>query len=97
MTYLFRYLKPVVLQAQVNLRDAVYSTKLYHLKGILLRKYFANSAKIGKKDIRVKQMPVDVCSLNSGDVFLLDNNTIIYQWMGKSCNRMEKVNVSFLV
>eukprot|EP01127_Copromyxa_protea_P016124 TRINITY_DN4742_c0_g1_i1.p1 TRINITY_DN4742_c0_g1~~TRINITY_DN4742_c0_g1_i1.p1 ORF type:complete len:860 (+),score=208.65 TRINITY_DN4742_c0_g1_i1:38-2581(+) len=71
-----KYLKPVVLQAQVNLRDAEYPTKLYHLKG--------------KKDIRVKQMPVSVSSLNAGDVFLLDNNTIIYQWMGKSCNRMEK-------
>lgn len=35
-------------------------------------------------------MPVSVQSLNSGDVFLLDYNNIIYQWMGKSCNRMEK-------
>ena len=28
--------------------------------------------------------------LNSGDVFVLDDNVKIWQWNGKKCNRMEK-------
>ena len=52
------------------------SRKLYQLKG--------------KKNVRVRQVEVSHKSLNSGDVFILDADDLIYQWNGKFSSRMEK-------
>jgi len=71
-----QYVEPVVLANQVNLRDEEHATKLYHLKG--------------RRNVRVKQVEVGVKSLNSGDVFVLDANNVIYQWNGSKASRMEK-------
>jgi len=56
-------------------RDA-YETRLLHLKG--------------KRTVRVSEVPVTSASLNSGDVFILDQGLSIYVYEGKSANRMEK-------
>lgn len=71
-----QYVEPVVLSAQVNLRDEEQKTKLYHLKG--------------RRNVRVKQVDVSSKNLNSGDVFVLDANDVIYQWNGSKASRMEK-------
>eukprot|EP00029_Vermamoeba_vermiformis_P005779 TRINITY_DN209_c0_g1_i3.p1 TRINITY_DN209_c0_g1~~TRINITY_DN209_c0_g1_i3.p1 ORF type:complete len:597 (-),score=204.42 TRINITY_DN209_c0_g1_i3:2225-4015(-) len=71
-----RYVEPLQLKEQVNLREDEHSTKLYHLKG--------------RRNIRVKQVEVTHKSLNKGDVFILDTDTVIYQWNGKGASRMEK-------
>lgn len=70
------YIQPIQLKRQINLRDDTYKNKLYKIKG--------------KKFARVVQVPLATSELNSGDVFVLDNNEIIYQWTGKKSNRMEK-------
>jgi hypothetical protein len=54
-----------------------YETRLLHLKG--------------KRNVRVKPVPVTRASLNSGDVFVLDAGLKIYVFNGKDANRMEKV------
>eukprot|EP01126_Amoeba_proteus_P015109 TRINITY_DN1671_c0_g1_i1.p1 TRINITY_DN1671_c0_g1~~TRINITY_DN1671_c0_g1_i1.p1 ORF type:complete len:730 (-),score=131.86 TRINITY_DN1671_c0_g1_i1:633-2822(-) len=71
-----QYVKSSTLQTQVNVKDESHTTKLYHIKG--------------KKDIRVKQVPVSYRSMNTGDVYILDCDNVLYQWIGKKCNRMEK-------
>ena len=57
-------------------RDA-YTTRLLHVKG-------------GKRNVRVMSVPVEVASLNDGDVFILDTGKVLYQWNGKHASRMEK-------
>jgi gelsolin len=54
-----------------------YAPKLLHLKG--------------KKKIRVTEVPLVSKSLNSGDVFILDNGLKIYQWNGKKSGPQEKM------
>jgi hypothetical protein len=71
-----QYVESVVLSAQVNVRDEEHNIKLYHLKG--------------RRNVRVKQVEVGHKSLNSGDVFVLDTNDIIFQWNGSKAGRMEK-------
>jgi len=44
----------------------------------------------GKKKVRVTQVDLTGASLNSGDVFVLDNGLKIYQWNGSKCGPMEK-------
>lgn len=44
----------------------------------------------GKRKIRVAQVPVEFASLNSGDVFLLDCDTKLYQWNGSKAGIFEK-------
>jgi len=54
-----------------------YVTKLMHVKG--------------KKNIRVKQVPLDITSLNQGDVFILDAGLTIYVWNGPDSSRWERI------
>jgi hypothetical protein len=78
--FLFRggamYIDPITLKRQQNLREDVHRKALYMIKG--------------KKFARVKRVAVSYESLNSGDVFILDNDETIYTWTGKKANRMEK-------
>jgi hypothetical protein len=78
--FLFRggpmYIDPITLKKQTNLRDDTHRKALYMIKG--------------KKFARVKRVEVSYTSLNSGDVFILDDDQIIYTWTGKKANRMEK-------
>jgi len=53
-----------------------YEPRLLHIKG--------------KKKIRVTQVERSHKSLNSGDVFILDNGLTIYQWNGKNSGMQEK-------
>eukprot|EP01130_Rhizamoeba_saxonica_P018040 TRINITY_DN8927_c0_g1_i1.p1 TRINITY_DN8927_c0_g1~~TRINITY_DN8927_c0_g1_i1.p1 ORF type:complete len:849 (-),score=234.30 TRINITY_DN8927_c0_g1_i1:52-2598(-) len=71
-----RYVEPIELSMQKNLRDGEFPTKLYHLKG--------------RRNVRVNLVEITFESLNSGDVFILDANEVIYQWNGKTASRMEK-------
>jgi gelsolin len=40
--------------------------------------------------VRVTEVPLGVASLNSGDVFILDNGAKIYVWTGASASPLEK-------
>lgn len=53
-----------------------YKPRLFHLKG--------------KRDVRVRQVPLSRDSLNEGDVFILDAGLELYQWNGKQANKYEK-------
>lgn len=53
-----------------------YEPRLLHLKG--------------KRKVRVAQVPMKTESLNSGDVFILDNGLKIYQWNGSKAGIFEK-------
>jgi len=53
-----------------------YDPRLLHLKG--------------KKKVRTMQVDKVIASLNSGDVFILDNGLEIYKWEGKSAGMFEK-------
>lgn len=44
----------------------------------------------GKKHIRVSEVPLATSSLNSGDVFLLDNGLQLIQWHGSSSGAKER-------
>jgi hypothetical protein len=44
----------------------------------------------GKRKVRVCQVELIPESLNSGDVFIIDTPTAIFQWSGKESNRWEK-------
>jgi len=59
-----------------------YKPRLLHLKG--------------KKYVRIHQVPLARTSLNSGDVFILDNGLKIYQWNGKKSGGSEKSRASQL-
>ena len=56
--------------------DPRYVTRLLHVKG--------------RRNVRCMQVPVEVASLNSGDVFILDTGKVLYQWNGKDASRQEK-------
>jgi len=53
-----------------------YEPRLLHLKG--------------KREVRVKTVPLSASSLNSGDVFVLDLGLKLIQWNGTEANRKEK-------
>jgi len=44
----------------------------------------------GKKNIRVVQVPIELKSLNSGDVFILDTGMLLYQYQAKGAGKNEK-------
>jgi len=71
-----QYVEPLALRKQINLRDGEYPTRLYQLKG--------------RRNARVSLVDLSHKSLNSGDVFILDNDHTIFQWNGKTASRMEK-------
>ena len=56
-------------------RDA-YTKRLLHLKG--------------KRNVRVKDVPISHKSLNNGDVFVLDCGLNLYQFNGAEASKMEK-------
>jgi len=53
-----------------------YECRLLHLKG--------------KKKVRTMQVDKTVASLNSGDVFILDNGLEVFKWEGKTSGMFEK-------
>jgi len=59
-----------------HVKPEEYKPRLLHLKG--------------KKKVRVTEVDLSFKSLNSGDVFLLDNGLIIYQWEGAKSGPMER-------
>jgi len=59
-----------------HVKPEEYKPRLLHLKG--------------KKKIRVTQVDLERASLNSGDVFILDNGLTVYQWNGKKSGPQEK-------
>jgi hypothetical protein len=59
-----------------HVKPEEYKPRLLHLKG--------------KKKIRVTQVDLERGSLNSGDVFILDNGLTVYQWNGKKSGPQEK-------
>lgn len=60
-----------------------YEPRLLHLKG--------------KKYVQCSQVPIKASSLNEGDVFILDDGKIIYQWNGSDANRYEKAHAVEIV
>lgn len=59
-----------------HVKPEEYKPRLLHLKG--------------KKNIRIEEMDIKMGSLNSGDVFILDNGLDIYQWQGKKAGMNER-------
>jgi gelsolin len=59
-----------------------YEPRLLHLKG--------------RKTIRVVQVPIEVASLNEGDVFILDAGFRILQWQGRKCGKGERAKAGQL-
>jgi len=60
-----------------HVKPEEYKPRLLHLKG--------------KKRVRVTQVELSGNSLNSGDVFILDNGMNIYQWNGGKAGPQEKM------
>lgn len=54
----------------------VWPTRLLHIKG--------------QRTVRVKEVPVSSASLNSGDVFILDQGLMLYIFNGPTANKFEK-------
>jgi len=50
----------------------------------------------GKKCIRCVEVPIELKSLNSGDVFILDAGLDLYQYQGRACGKNEKVHAGRL-
>jgi len=65
-----------------HVKPTEYKPHLLHLKG--------------KKYVRVVEVPLSHKSLNSGDVFVLDNGLKIYTWTGKSAAIAEKTRAAQL-
>lgn len=65
-----------------KVKPETYKPRLLHLKG--------------RKNIRISEVPISVSSLNSGDVFILDNGLDIYQWQGKGAGMNEKARAGQL-
>jgi len=65
-----------------HVKPTEYKPRLLHLKG--------------KKNVRILQVPLARSSLNSGDVFVLDNGLKIYQWNGSKSGGAEKARASQL-
>lgn len=61
-----------VESAFVHVDKTAFEPRLLHVKG--------------RKNIRSRQVPIARSSLNDGDVFILDANTVIYQVRGHSDN-----------
>jgi len=59
-----------------------YGARLLHVKG--------------KKNVVVREVPLKLESLNSGDVFILDHGLDVYQMNGKECGAMERAKAAEL-
>lgn len=71
-----RYAEGGVDSAFNKVERDVWPTRLLQLKG--------------RRNVRVSEVPVEVESLNSGGVFILDAGLSICQWNGKEASRQEK-------
>jgi hypothetical protein len=71
------YLSGGVASGFKHVEKDKYEPRLLHIKG--------------KRNVRVKQVPLAVSSLNQGDVFILDLGLKLYQWNGTSASRQEKM------
>jgi len=71
-----QYMKGGVSSGFTHVQRDVYETRLLHLKG--------------KREVRVKVVPLSASSLNAGDVFVLDLGLKLIQWNGSEANRKEK-------
>eukprot|EP01114_Cavostelium_apophysatum_P021891 TRINITY_DN775_c0_g1_i1.p1 TRINITY_DN775_c0_g1~~TRINITY_DN775_c0_g1_i1.p1 ORF type:complete len:372 (+),score=107.65 TRINITY_DN775_c0_g1_i1:103-1218(+) len=65
-----------------HVKPEEYKPRLLHLKG--------------KKKVRVSQVELNRDSLNSGDVFILDNGLTIFQFNGKNSGPQERVKAAQL-
>jgi len=65
-----------------HVKPEEYRPRLLHLKG--------------RKNIRVTEVPIEVKSLNEGDVFIMDAGLNIYQWQGKKAGKNEIARASQL-
>jgi len=53
--------------------------------------------KLINRSIVIREVPKDYTSLNSGDVFVLDAGTVLYQLIGKNAQGVEKVKAAEFV
>lgn len=51
----------------------------------------------GRKNVRVKEVEKNASSLNTGDVFILDNGMTLHQWNGSKAGMREKTRAAQLV
>jgi len=58
-----------------------YKPRLLQIKGV-------------RKNVRARQVDLSCDSLNSGDVFILDNGLTVYQWNGSSAGIFEKTEAA---
>ena len=71
-----QYLKGGVDAGFTKVERDVYEPRLLHLKGA--------------RSVRVSVVPIQVSSLNSGDVFIVDLGLKLIQWNGAEANKKEK-------
>jgi villin 1/advillin len=57
-----------------------FEPRLFHIKG--------------RRSPTVTQHPISWEYFNSGDVFIIDTKEIVFVWVGKSANNMEKLQAS---
>lgn len=50
----------------------------------------------GRRTVRAQQVPLSRDSLNSGDVFILDNGLTLYQWNGSKSSGQERIKAAQL-
>lgn len=53
--------------------------------------------KLIDRTVVIREVPMDYTSLNSGDVFVLDKGTTLYQLNGKNSHGVEKVKAAEFV
>lgn len=66
-----------------HVKPTEYRTRLLHLKG--------------KKYVRVTEVPLAAASLNSGDVFIVDNGVDLIQWNGSKSGVSERAKAAALL
>jgi len=73
---------------QIKIMDGGVETGFKHVEP---EKYVPRLLHVkGKRKIRVAQVPMERASLNSGDVFILDNGLQLIQWNGSKAGPAEK-------
>jgi villin 1/advillin len=58
----------------------IFEPRLFHVKG--------------RRSPTVTQHPISWEHFNSGDVFIIDTKEIVFVWVGRSANNMEKLQAS---
>ncbi|KAL5006142.1 hypothetical protein ScPMuIL_017300 [Solemya velum] len=57
--------------------EHVFQKRLVHIKG--------------KQHVRIREVDMSWDSFNHGDAFILDLGTVLFVWLGKDCNRTERM------